>query len=250
MDNTTENIEKPTSKPKSFSPLVLIISLLLCGLISLIIGIVASVLIVRSNPGLIGVTDIVKNEITVTPEEDGPPTLTPEVIIEDSQPATPSVTTPTSTDVVEWMTYSNAEYNFTVQYPKGWVIDGPSTNRSFKIFKGGYVFNIQMMEAWGPEACIYSDTTRPLSDDLTMVGMYIEFDNFFHISGKNGMSFRRTLDETGTIFSICSADDFEVGEYMGEAVEAQIVSYTVPAGAKDPKIMNLLDQMLISFKVN
>lgn len=255
MENSIEKLPQEvshqnTKSPKKVSLMVLIIALLLCGLVSLAIGFVVSFLVLRTNPFIIETENPIKTEITTTPEEDGPPTLTPEVDVDDSQDVTPSVTATVNSDEIEWLTYTNQQYNFTIQYPKGWIIDGPSTNQSFKIFKGGYIFNLEIMEAWGPEACIYPDTTRPLSDDMTMVGMYFELDNFFHIDGKNGMSFRRTLDATGTKFSICSAEDFQVGEYMGESVEGHLVSYTVPAGAKDPKMMNLLDQMLISFKVN
>lgn len=136
---------------KKVSLTVLIIALLLCGLVSLAIGFAVSFLVLRTNPFIIETEKPIKTEITTTPEEDGPPTLTPEVDVDDSQDVTPSVTATVNSDEIEWLTYTNQQYNFTIQYPKGWIIDGPSTNQSFKIFKGGYIFNLEIMEAWGPE---------------------------------------------------------------------------------------------------
>ena len=102
---------------KKVSLTVLIIALLLCGLVSLAIGFAVSFLVLRTNPFIIETEKPIKTEITTTPEEDGPPTLTPEVDVDDSQDVTPSVTATVNSDEIEWLTYTNQQYNFTIQFP-------------------------------------------------------------------------------------------------------------------------------------
>ncbi len=217
----------------------LILLLILCGLVSTVIGLGIGLLFNITLDKNLFNNGVPTQTAMPTPEEDGPPTLTPEA------------TTMTG-DKTEWVNYKNEEYQFSLKYPKGWTIEGPILPEYvFEISNQGYTFLLRrMLGGWGPEGCVYSDTSAAVKESLEPLHMYMEYDNFTQIEGTKGITFRRTLDKENNEFIICSGENFKVGDSMGESVEAQKISYQVPEGTLDPKMLSLLDQILISFEMD
>ncbi|MFZ3301696.1 MAG: hypothetical protein WA152_03225 [Microgenomates group bacterium] len=184
---------------------------------------------------------------------------TEEKVVYTSEPITEPLATDSSEvdPTANWKTYTDLDKKHTFKYPSDWVLKDDSEyvdlysdgkiqlQQNIVLSKGEYKITSYNPLAWGPSACIYSDS--PVFE-----GPSTKYDSFVEIKGLSSI-LRRAKNEyppevkkDDLTWSICSKE--KTSEFFVTVAWFGGASYTTPINY-DESILKTMDQIIGSFKV-
>jgi hypothetical protein len=174
----------------------------------------------------------------------------------DSTPSALPTPNQTEDPTAKWNTYTTKDNKFTFKYPSDWTLkDGSGDTdlyndgkmvfqKDITISNGEYIFRSYDPLAWGPAACLFSDSPK-------FEGPSSEYDNYVEMKMGDTLLRRAKADPRPdvlpeyTIWAVCSKE--ETSNYFVSVAWFGATHYQTPLNYDQDKL-KIMDEILSSLR--